>query len=93
MYFAQTLENVKTVFAFAEVADYKKVIKITAKNMRQNYVDTCNGKKVPSEIKTVKVDMRNLYYTDDTLTKVFDVTDYKEVVKDNNGNWIFKQSK
>ena len=91
VYFAQTLENVKTVFTFAEVADYKKVIKITAKNMRQRYVDTCNGKKVLAKVKTVKVNMSNLYYTDATLTKVFDATDYKEVIKDNNGNWIFKQ--
>lgn len=92
-YFAKTLENIVTVFTFAEVADYKKVIKITAKNMRQRYVDTCNGKKTPSEVKTVKVDMSTLYYTDDTLTTPFDATEYKEVTKDNNGNWIFKQSK
>lgn len=90
VYFAQTLEDIKTVFTFAEVTDYKKVIKITAKNMRQNYVDNCNGKKVLSEIKKVKVDMSKLYYTDATLTNVFDVTDYKEVNKDKNGNWIFK---
>ena len=90
-YFAKTLENVVTVFTFAEVADYKKVIKITAKNMRQRYVDTCNGKKVLAKVKTVKVNMSNLYYTDATLTKVFDATDYKEVTRDNNGNWIFKQ--
>ena len=93
VYFAQTLENIKTVFTFAEVNDYKKVIKITAKNMRQRYVDTCNGKKVPAEVKTVKVDMQKLYYTDATLTTPFDTTDYKEVTKDNNGNWIFKASK
>lgn len=92
-YFAKTLENVKTVFTFAEITDYKKVIKITAKNMRQHYVDTCNGKKVPSEIKTVKVDMSNLYYTDATLTTPFDATDYNEVIKDNNGKWIFKPGK
>lgn len=92
-YFAQTLENVKTVFTFAEVSDYKKVIKITAKNMRQHYVDVCNGKKVPTEVKTVKVDMSKLYYKDETLTDVFDVTDYKEVTKDTSGNWIFKPSK
>ena len=92
-YFAKTLENIVTVFTFTEVNDYKKVIKITAKNMRQNYVDICNGKKVPTEVKTVKVDMSKLYYTDATLTNVFDVTDYKEVIKDNNGKWIFKQSK
>ena len=92
-YFAKTLENIVTVFTFTEVTDYKKVIKITAKNMRKNYVDACNGKKVLSEIKTVKVDMSKLYYADDTLTKVFDTTDYKEVTRDNNGNWIFKQSK
>lgn len=52
-----------------------------------------NGKKVPAEVKTVKVDMSQLYYTDDTLTNPFDTTDYKEVTKDNNGNWIFKSSK
>lgn len=92
-YFAQTLENIKTVFTFAEVGDYKKVIKITAKNMRQNYVDKCNGKKVPSEIKKVRVNMSELYYTDKMLTKPFDVTDYKEVIKDKDGNWIFKPSK
>ena len=92
-YFAQTLENIVTVFTFAEVTDYKKVIKITAKNMRQHYVDTCNGEKVLSETKTVKVDMSKLYYTDDTLTTPFDTTDYKEVIKDNNGKWIFKASK
>lgn len=92
-YFAKTLENIKTVFTFAEVSDYKKVIKITAKNMRQHYVDTCNGKKVLSEVKTVKVNMSNLYYTDATLTTPFDATDYKEVTKDNNGKWIFKTSK
>lgn len=93
VYFAQTLENIKTAYTFAEVTDYKKVIKITAKNMRQNYVDTCNGKKVPATIKTVKVDMSKLYYTDATLTTAFDATDYKEVIKDNNGNWIFKPVK
>lgn len=93
VYFAQTLENIKTVFTFAEVNDYKKVIKITAKNMRQNYVDKCNGKKVPAEVKTVKVNMSQLYYTDATLTTPFDATDYKEVIKDNNGKWIFKPSK
>lgn len=93
VYFAQTLENIKTVFTFNEVTDYKKVIKITAKNMRQNYVDTCNGKKVPTKIKTVKVDMSKQYYTDATLTKVFDTSDYKEVIKDKNGKWIFKPNK
>ena len=92
-YFAKNLENVVTVFSYSEVTDYKKVIKITAKNMRQHYVDTCNGKKVPVEVKTVKVDMSQLYYTDDTLTTPFDATDYKEVTKDKNGNWIFKPSK
>lgn len=92
-YFAKNLENIVTVFAFAEVTDHKKVIKITAKNMRQHYVDTCNGKKVPSEIQTVKVNMSKLYYTDATLTTPFDATDYKEVTKDNNGNWIYKPSK
>lgn len=88
-YFAQTLEHVETVYTFAEVTDYKKVIKLTAKNMLQNYVDTCNGKKVPAPINTIKVNMTNRYYKDSQLSTVFDTTDHKQVMKDKDGNWVF----